>query len=122
MTGVVYFIFEASGIFYFIVVPRSEIREIQAHRTELVVYTQGDRQGQRRDLPYDPGGGSGEYDDIMNLASAWDSDLQIPDEPPQKPIPNIRERMIDALTQSVDTDVTFRWVGTTWEIDEGRPR
>jgi len=132
VTGVVYFIFEHASIWYFIAIPRAEIREIQARKNELLIFTATPEP--RHDIPYTPGQhGDNEEQAITDAlsvgSSAWnwqDGPLSSDFDPPQAHEPttgpmSTRNRMIEALTQAIDTDVTFRWNGSTWDVEESRP-
>lgn len=122
MSGVCYFIWN-DGEERYACVPRDEIRFLAVRHNNIVI-TLSTTAGHDLSIPFDGGG-----DDVLDpndvgAWGAWDDPQQgAADIAPGRSYSHneCKDQMLEALTQSVDVDCTFRWNGTTWMYTEARP-
>ena len=122
VSGVVSFIWTEDGNPRYARVPRDEIRTILVRRTRVCIGLHP-YSSHEIEVPFD--GGSDDEDDLEDLSSVgpWGDTPAAYGGRPTRSFSHLewRDKMFEALMSPIDTDVTFRWMGTTWEQTEGRP-
>lgn len=130
-SGCVYFIWGQPGGRRYICVPRQEIREAKLTTLWLTVTLSGLARGAVQ-VPI-AGNGNTEDDELdPNDVEPWTDEQQLLQAVTRSISPRIvggddfelvewGDKMFEALLHSVDVDITFRWVGSTWEMTESRP-
>lgn len=120
MSGVVSFFWSDEGHAQYARTPRDEIRIVGVRRNMIRIGLSC--QPGEVVVPFD-GGDDVEDDEAVE---PWTDDMPATRWGPGAPTRSYShlewcDKMFEALTQSVDTDCTFRWVNGTWEFTEGRP-
>lgn len=126
MSGVCYFIWRDDGEERYACVPRDEIRFVAVRRNNIVI-TLSTTGGHDMTIPFD--GGVDNDEDGLEDVGPWTDDSrnlgvtygEMGQGTHSYSHTECKDKMIEALTQSVDVDCTFRWNGTTWMYTEARP-
>lgn len=121
MSGVVSFIWTESGHPRYARVPRDEIRTIFVRHNKICI-GMAPYSSREIEVPFD--GSEDDEDDLDGLSSVgWGDTPAVYGGPSTRSFSHLewRDKMFEALMSPIDTDVTFRWMGTTWEETEGRP-